>query len=126
MGAFSDAQKKRWDAAMDRVRLEGIPFSARFHLHPDVDAEIDMGGAAVSLELKSGEIWIFRHDGSCEITLEPSVYLERNRLKPRPSRQIVLSGRVYEHTGQINWTLAKAQDTPLGVRDLVQDEPAFD
>lgn len=126
LGAFSDAQKKRWDAAMDRVRLEGIPFSARFHLHPDVDAEIDMGGAAVSLELKSGEIWIFRHDGSCDVTLEPSVYLERNRLKPRPSRQIVLSGRVYEHTGQINWTLAKAQDTPLGVRDLVQDEPAFD
>lgn len=122
LGAFSDLQHATFDRAMDRAKLQGIAFSVRFHLHPDVDAEIDMGGTAVSLALKSGEIWVFRHDGHARLHLEPSVYLERGRLKPRAAQQIVLSSRVLNHAGQINWTLAKAQDTPQGVRDLVQDE----
>ena len=97
-------------------------FSVRFHLHPDVDAALDMGGSAVSLALKSGEIWVFRHDGVATLTLEPSVYLEKGRLKPRPTRQIVLSARAMELETQIGWTLAKAQDTPLAIRDLDRDE----
>ena len=61
---------------MDRAALQGIRYAVRFHLHPEVDAELDMGGSAVSLALRSGEIWVFRHDGAAELTLEPSVYLE--------------------------------------------------
>lgn len=122
LGAFSDAQRRAFDRAMDRAKLQGIAFSLRFHLHPDVDAALDMGGTAVSLALKSGEIWVFRHDGHASLRLAPSVYLESGRLKPRATRQIVLSSRVMQYAGQINWTLAKAQDTPQGVRDLVQDE----
>ncbi len=55
-----------------------------------------MGGTAVSLALKSGEIWVFRHDGAAGLSLQPSVYLERGRLKPRAAKQIVLSGRMQE------------------------------
>lgn len=126
LGSFDDRQRKVFDKAMDRYRLAGVPYAVRFHLHPDVDAEIDMGGTAVSLALKSGEIWVFRHDGHAEMSLEASVYLETGRLKPRSARQIVLSSRVFDYAGQINWTLAKAQDTPLGVRDLVQDGSPLD
>ena len=68
-----------------------MPFAIRFHLHPDVDATLDMGGHAVSMQLRSGEIWMFRHDGRAKLTLEPSVYLEKGRLKPRACQQIVLS-----------------------------------
>jgi len=96
----------------------------RFHLHPDVDAAIDMGGAAVSLVLKSGELWIFRHSGGADLSLQPSVYLERGRLKPRPTRQIVLSATLQQTKARIGWTLAKAQDTPLAIRDLDRDDPA--
>jgi len=103
---------------MDRSGLQGIAFDLRFHLHPDVDAALDMGGAAVSMALKSGEIWVFRHDGTAEMTLEPSVYLEKGRLRPRAARQIVLAGRVLDFACQIGWTLAKAQDTPAAIRDL--------
>ncbi|WP_235823893.1 heparinase II/III family protein [Actibacterium lipolyticum] len=122
LGAFSAPHRKAFDRAMDGVKLAGVPFSVRFHLHPDVDAALDMGGSAVSLALKSGEIWVFRHDGHADLRLDPSFYLEAGRLKPRESLQIVLSSRVLNYAAQINWTLAKAQDTPQGVRDLVQDE----
>lgn len=100
----------------------GIPFALRLHLHPDVDAQIDMGGTAVSMALKSGEIWVFRHDGRCDLTLQASVYLEKGRLQPRATKQIVLSGLVTAEQTRIGWTLAKAQDTPLAIRDLDRED----
>jgi len=121
--AITGAERKRFDAVLAHQGTGGIPFSVRFHLHPDVDAAIDLGGTAVSLALRSGEIWVFRHDGATRLTLEPSVYLEKGRLKPRATKQIVLSGMVTDHAAETGWTLAKAQDTPLAIRDLDRDEP---
>ena len=40
----------------------------------------------------------------------------------RASKQIVLSGHVDTFDAVIGWTLAKAQDTPLAIRDLERDE----
>ena len=119
---LDDRDKKRFDRAMDAHKLEGIPYQIRFHLHPEIEAHLDMGGTAVSLALKSGEVWVFRHDGRQEMTLEPSVFLERNRLKPRSTLQIVLSGRAVEYASRIRWSFAKAQDTPVSVRDLSHEE----
>lgn len=123
LGALTGAERRRFDAVMSSVKLQGVPFSIRFHLHPEVDAQIDLGGAAVSLGLRSGEIWVFRHDGVATLSLEPSVYLEKGRLKPRATKQIVLSARVLDYAAEVGWTLAKAQDTPLAIRDLERDEP---
>ncbi|WP_323040265.1 heparinase II/III family protein [Gemmobacter sp.] len=123
LGALTGAERRRFDAVMSAVRLQGVPFSVRFHLHPDVDAQIDLGGSAISLGLRSGEIWVFRHDGVAQMSLEPSVYLEKGRLKPRATKQIVLSARVLDYATEVGWTLAKAQDTPLAIRDLERDEP---
>ncbi|OWU86268.1 heparinase [Oceanicola sp. 22II-s10i] len=120
--ALEEADKRRFDKAMDAVRLAGLPYQVRFHLHPEVDAEIDLGGSAVSLALRSGEIWIFRHDGRTQMRLDPSVYLEKNRLKPRATKQIVLSGRAIEYATRVRWSLAKAQETPVSIRDLTRDE----
>ena len=91
-------------------------------MHPDVDATVDLGGAAISMVLKSGETWILRHDGHAQMSLKPSVYLENGRLKPRPSQQVVLSGRTMAYATRVRWSLAKAQDTPDGIRDLVIDD----
>ncbi|MDB5664811.1 heparinase II/III family protein [Cypionkella sp.] len=120
--ARTQAERARFERLMNEAQLQGAGFAVRFHLHPDVDATLDMGGAAVSLALKSGEIWVFRHDGFATLSLEPSVYLEKGRLKPRPTRQIVLSARAVDPETRIGWTLAKAQDTPLAIRDLDRDE----
>ena len=43
-----------------------------------------MGGAAVSLTLKSGEIWVFRHDGSTILTLERHSRIAMDFHIPRP------------------------------------------
>ncbi len=120
--ALEDADKRLFDRAMDANLLAGLRYDIRFHLHPDVDAELDLGGSAVSMALKSGEIWVFRFDGAAKLSLEPSVYLEKVRLKPRATKQIVLSGRAMEYATRIRWTLAKAHDTAVAVRDLNRDD----
>jgi hypothetical protein len=56
------------------------------------------------------------------MSLEPSVYLQAGRLKPRPTRQIVLSASVVDYACQVGWTLAKAQDTPTAIRDTERDD----
>lgn len=119
--ALDDAAKRRFDRALDAERLAGLQVDSRFHLHPDVDASIDLGGSAVSLALRSGEIWVFRHDGQAELHLEASVYLEKGRLKPRATKQIVLSRRAMEYATATRWSLSKAQETAIAVRDLGQD-----
>ncbi|MBD3664785.1 heparinase II/III family protein [Sulfitobacter aestuariivivens] len=121
--AMEDADKRRFDSALDAGQLKGIRFEIRFHLHPDVDATLDLGGAAVSMALKSGEVWVFRHDGAHSLTFEPGVYLETTRLKPRGAQQIVLTGMAFTYATRIRWSLSKAQETAIGVRDLSMDEP---
>ncbi|NNE53439.1 MAG: heparinase [Sulfitobacter sp.] len=124
--ALEDADKRRFDSALDARGLKGLKFDIRFHLHPDVDATVDLGGAAISMALKSGEIWVFRHDGTQTLSLEPGVYLETTRLKPRAAEQIVLSGTAFTYATRVRWSLSKAQETAIGVRDLSMDEPYYD
>ncbi|MGQ0565295.1 MAG: heparinase II/III family protein [Gemmobacter sp.] len=107
-----------------RRRGEPLQFHLRFHLHPDVEAGLDLGGTAVSLVLRSGEVWVFRLADASELGIEASVYLENGRLKPRSAQQIVVSGRLTGTEARIGWTLAKAQDTPLAIRDLDRGDPA--
>jgi uncharacterized heparinase superfamily protein len=122
LATITRADETQFDRMMDKLKLQGIPFHVRFHLHPDVDVALDMGGAAVSMALKSGEIWVFRHDGRAKLSLERSVYLEKGRLKPRASKQVVLSAAAMDYATRVRWTLAKAQDTPTTLRDLERDD----
>ena len=126
--AIKDPDKRQFDKAMEARQLQGVPFDLRFHLHPDVDAAVDLGGTAVSMALKSGEMWIFRTDGPLKLSLDVSVYLEKTRLKPRATKQIVLSGAAMEYATRTRWSLSKAQDTPISIRDLKQEalEPVAD
>ena len=126
LGAMSAEDRRKFDQLLLKDPLNGVPFKLRFHLHPDADAQLDMGGAAVSVALKSGELWVFRHDGTADLTLEPSVYLEKGRLRPRASLQIVLSARVLDYACQIGWTLAKAQATPAAIRETDREDTDSD
>ncbi|WP_425099244.1 heparinase II/III family protein [Tropicibacter sp. S64] len=120
--ALDGAANKRFDKALDGVKLAGLPYDIRFHLHPEVDVALDMGGNAVSLALRSGEIWVFRFSGRAEMDIEPSVYLEKGRMRPRATKQIVLSGRAMDYATRIRWSLAKAQETATAVRDYARDD----
>ena len=59
---------------------------------------------------------------SATMSLDASVYLERGRLRPRRTAQVVLSGRVLDYATRIRWSVAKAQDTPNALRDEALDE----
>ena len=121
---LDDADRQAFDRAMDRVSLQGIGYAIRFHLHPDVDASVDLGGQAISIALRSGEVWVFRHDGVADLALAPSVYLEKGRLKPRAAQQVVLSGKAMSYATRVRWSFAKAQETPDNIRDLAQEDEA--
>ncbi len=121
LGCLSEVDRIRFERHMDATALAGVHYSLRFHLHPEVQAEVDMGGSAVSMALKSGEIWVFRIHGPGSATLEPSVYLEKTRLKPRATQQIVLSARVMEYASQVSWSFTKAKEPDAVIRDLEED-----
>jgi uncharacterized heparinase superfamily protein len=116
--ALTAADRRRFKEVLRRTAMTGPGFAIRFHLHPEVDAALDLGDTAVSLALRSGEVWVFRFSGPARLTLDPSAYLEPGRLHPRPCLQIVLRGQAQGHETRIGWTLAKAKDTPLAIRDL--------
>ncbi|MBC7131624.1 MAG: heparinase II/III family protein [Roseovarius sp.] len=121
--AIEAADKARFDGALAATRRHGLPFDIRFHLHPEVSATPDETGTAVSLLLRSGEIWIFRVEGGAALALRPGVYLEKTRLKPRAARQIVLSGLAVGYATRVRWSLAKAPQTPVAIRDLAGEAP---
>jgi uncharacterized heparinase superfamily protein len=123
--ARTPEQAARFARLLDATGLQGVRFAIRFHLHPDVDATLDMGGKAVSLALRSGEIWVFRAEG-VPIALEPSVYLEKGRVAPRPAQQIVLATAALEPDHRVTWSLSKAQETPVALRDTEYDDPMAD
>lgn len=108
--AMTGADKEVFEDKLAEVDPRGIPFSLRFHLHPDTEAEIDMGGRAVSLTLPSGEVWVFRPGREISMMLEASVHLDQGRLKPRPAQQVVLSDRLVAYAATIDWTLTRAQE----------------
>lgn len=109
-----------FDRALDQSRGLGLAFALRFHLHPDAQAEV-LADGTVGIALRSGEDWVFWAEGEAEVTLEPSVWLERGRLEPRETRQIVLAGRALRPQTRLRWTLGKAYGTPEGLRDLSPD-----
>ncbi len=122
LAALEPAGEQRFTAARLAAGLAGVAFKIRFHLHPDVRAEQLPGDGGITMTLRSGEVWVFRHDGRGRLGLAPSVYLQRDGPRPRPSQQVVLSGHVSDYAARLRWTLAKAHDTPTTTRDLEPDE----
>ena len=105
------------DRAVEASQGLGLAFEVRFHLHPDAYAEA-LADGTIGIALRSGEDWLFSHDGEGTLTLEPSIYLERSRLEPRETLQIVLADRAIRPMTRLRWTLGKGYGTPEGLRDL--------
>ncbi len=124
LGAVGKADLRRLARMVERSGGEGVHLALHFHLHPDVEAEIDEGGRVAWLALRSGEIWGLRHDGPARLSVEPSFWLEPGAHEPVATRQVVLSAVLIDTTGRVGWSLAKAVDTPLAVRDLAADAEA--
>ena len=122
LAAVNHRQQSAFDRVLERQGDEGVRYAVRFHLHPEVEARLDPGGQSVTMTLRSGEIWHFYHDGVADLTLDRSVYLESGRLRPRATKQVVLSAAALDYASRIRWSLSKSDDVPLTIRDLQPDE----
>jgi len=96
--------QKRLEAATEHQIEHSIPIVAKFHIAPDVDASLDLGGTAVSLQLPDSSVWIFKASGG-RISLQDSAYYSSERLKLRATKQIVVTSDVVNYEGGITWML---------------------
>ncbi|MBS0278651.1 MAG: heparinase II/III family protein [Proteobacteria bacterium] len=78
---------------------DGISFSVRFHIHPDVRITPSQGGG-ILLKLPNGDGWRFRCGGA-QIVTDESVYLGGETV--RKAEQIVLAGTVRNEPVEIGW-----------------------
>lgn len=122
LAALDTDDQRRFDGWLRQHNQRGIGLSLRFHLHPDVTASIAKDGVSVDLMLKSGELWLFRHHSNARISLDPSVYLEKTRPQPIPTRQIVLAASAVEYSTTIRWSLTRPQSHQPPARDLYRDD----
>jgi uncharacterized heparinase superfamily protein len=118
LSALYPRDRKKLEALLEKTPGRAIGYTVHFHLHPDVSVAVDETGTQVYLTLRSGEIWVLTHKGPAQVAIRRSAYLEKGRLTPQSSIQVVLSGHARGFETRIGWTLAKAQDTPLAIRDL--------
>jgi uncharacterized heparinase superfamily protein len=122
LAALSPIDRRRFNEALGAGRGRAIGYALRFHLHPDAEASADRPGHEISIRLRSGERWVFNFDGPGRLVLEPTDYLDATWPEPRPAQQIVIHAAIAGAASQINWTLAKAQDTPRAIRDIGRDD----
>ncbi|HEY8699251.1 MAG TPA: heparinase II/III family protein [Rhizomicrobium sp.] len=79
----------------------GIPFAARFHVHPEVRISPSQGGGAL-LKLPSGEGWRFQAAGGA-LSIEESVYLGGETA--RRTEQLVIGGAIKDDMVELGWLL---------------------
>jgi uncharacterized heparinase superfamily protein len=80
------------------------PFAIRFHLHPDVAAEIDETGTIVTFILASGERWRMRIERPA--TIEDSAYWD-DAAGIRPALQLVVRATTSDTATAIKWRLRR-------------------
>lgn len=118
LGAATRADQRRLTRIVQRGGGDGVHFALHFHLHPEASAEVDPGGQVARIELRNGEVWLLRQDGMARLSVEPSVWLERGMPAPAATRQIVLAAVLIDYAGRVGWSLAKAPEMPLALRDV--------
>jgi len=97
---------------------QGLDVAINFHVHPDVAITVLPARSKVQMTLRNGETWIFAHDGTLQLGLDTSAYLETGYAEPRATKQIILSGKIINYATRIRWSFSKSHDTALAVRDV--------
>ena len=88
----------------EKTRRQALPFTIRFHIHPEVRMSPSQGGDVI-LKLPNGEGWRFR--AGAPVVLEESVYLGSDTL--RRTEQMVLSGTVADKAVEIAWVFEQIE-----------------
>ena len=106
--AEGQADKSVYREWLDKNKKKLIRFEARFHLHPDITPEVGLNDTAVTLTTPKGDLWVLRTDGT-KIVLKEGAYMEYGRLRPRATKQVVVTGRAIDYEGAIEWSLIRLE-----------------
>lgn len=88
-----------------RRKNRDVDYAIRFHLGPDVAAELSKDGMGAFLRVEDGSVWQFRSALSA-VTIEDSLWVDGNG-RPHPTQQIVLAGSVSRGGGSFGWLFKK-------------------
>lgn len=84
-----------------------IPFTVRFHLHPDARASLARDRKSVLLKGPHDQGWWLRND-AVEVSVEPSLYIDGDH--QRRTVQVVLRGQAStDKGGRVRWKLSRAE-----------------
>lgn len=117
--ATGQGPQAAFDIAAGRMDKMAIPFTIRFHLHPDVEADIFLAGSAVRLRPPTGDLWVMRQLGG-DLSIEDSVFLDDHRARPRATKQIVVRGEAKEYSSVVKWAFRRAEPENPAPRDLAE------
>ncbi len=106
----------RPDDSRVALRRERTPFVIRFHLHPEVECELDADRRFVLLALPNGDAWVMRQLGG-RLEIEDSVYIGR-AAAPRPTRQIAIYAEARGPSSQVKWSFRRALEGGPSPRDF--------
>jgi uncharacterized heparinase superfamily protein len=87
-------------ASGSRDARTGIPYTVRFHIHPDVRLSLAQGGASVILKLPNKEGWRFKCGGG-ELSVEESIYFGGG--SARRAEQLVIKSTVKHQPVETAW-----------------------
>jgi uncharacterized heparinase superfamily protein len=89
-----------------RRRAESIPFAARFHLHPDVEAATTADGQGALLRVRGRTVWQFRCRGG-RLAIEDSLWID-GEAGLRETSQLVVGGDSPGDGTAIAWIFRRA------------------
>lgn len=109
--------QERGDDIRGEDRLEAIEqtgavtpqpgqFALRFHIHPEVKANLANGENAVTLTLNSGDIWRFQCKGATVALVNSTM---NGPDGPRASKQIVLKGETGVEPISLRWAFKRSK-----------------
>lgn len=87
--------------------VKPVPFAARFHLGPGVEAAPTADGQAALLRLPGGGIWQFRCRGGA-LAIEDSLWVDGEG-RPVGTQQLVVIGEAPAGGAQLGWLLKRAR-----------------
>ncbi|TGX53353.1 heparinase [Sphingomonas gei] len=90
-----------------RKHKNPIVFTARFHLHPQVQVTPTADGLAAILRTASGHLWQFRCKGG-SFAIEDSVWVDP-RGRPLGSQQLVVTGASPAGGANVSWIFHRAK-----------------
>ena len=99
--AKSKGDRLAYSRVLSDRNLSAIRFAARFHIHPET--KVAHSGNSVRLRTEGGDQWSFHFEGTDELKVVPSEYMDEATGEMRTSSQIVLESSVGAFSGQLRW-----------------------